>query len=162
MIDINVWLALTWDQHPQHVAAAEWFDTIDNALLAFCRFTMLGFLRLLTNRQIMGDSTANVAEAVALYDRWMQDPRVELAPEPRDAEARFRKALALHAAESSTKAIADCYLVGFAGAAAARIVTFDKGLAAMAKSRNIGVELLAPVGITSKSSGERRRPRTGN
>jgi hypothetical protein len=40
LIDINVWLALTWDQHPQHVPALHWYDTIDDSALLFCRFTM--------------------------------------------------------------------------------------------------------------------------
>jgi predicted nucleic acid-binding protein len=35
LIDINVWLALTWDRHPQHVPASEWYGSIDNAALLF-------------------------------------------------------------------------------------------------------------------------------
>src|SRR5208283_4008130 len=83
LIDINVWLALTWDLHPQHVPAARWYASLDDSALLFCRFTMLGFLRLLTDRQVMGDSTTTVAGALQLYDRWRQDPRVEMAAEPR-------------------------------------------------------------------------------
>jgi toxin-antitoxin system PIN domain toxin len=112
LIDINVWLALTWDQHPQHAPAAKWFSRIENAALLFCRFTMLGFLRLLTNRQVMGGSTVTLAAALELYDRWRSDPRVELAGEPRGTEQRFREALRGHADEPATKAVADCYLVG--------------------------------------------------
>jgi predicted nucleic acid-binding protein len=83
LVDINVWLALTWDRHPQHVPASRWYGSVGDDTLLFCRFTMLGFLRLLTNQQVMGDSTTTLAGALELYDRWMQDPRVELAPEPR-------------------------------------------------------------------------------
>jgi len=120
-----VWLALTWDLHPQHAAAARWYDPLEDATLLFCRFTMLGFLRLLTNRQVMGDSTVMVAGALDLYDHWRQDPRVELASEPSSTEEHFRRALTLHATEPATKAVADCYLVGFAEAAGAQLVTFD-------------------------------------
>jgi uncharacterized protein len=129
LIDINVWLALSWDLHPQHPAAARWFSSIEDARLLFCRFTMLGFLRLLTNRQVMGDSTSNVTGALEIYDRWTRDPRVEFASEPHGTEAPFREALTSHAAEAATKAIADCYLAGFADAAGARLVTFDRALA---------------------------------
>jgi toxin-antitoxin system PIN domain toxin len=142
LIDINVWLALTWDQHPQHAPAARWFETTDNSSLLFCRFTMLGFLRLLTNRQVMGGSTVTVAGALALYDRWRRDPRVELASEPRATEECFRLSLGSHASEPATKAIADCYLVGFAEALGARIVTFDKAFAALGRSRDVPVVLL--------------------
>jgi toxin-antitoxin system PIN domain toxin len=145
LIDINVWLALTWDGHPQHVAAARWYGSIGDAGLLFCRFTMLGFLRLLTNRQVMGASTATLSDALDLYDRWRQDPRVDLAPEPRRVEESFRHVLALHATQPATKAVGDCYLVGFAETAGAQLVTFDKGLAATARSRQISVALLRPV-----------------
>jgi uncharacterized protein len=144
LIDINVWLALTWDQHPQHVPASRWHASIDDAELLFCRFTMLGFLRLLTNRQVMGDSTTTLAGALQLYDRWRQDPRVELAPELRGTEALFRQAMAPLSLLPATKAIADCYLVGFAEAASAHLVTFDRGLAATARFRQIPLTLLEP------------------
>ena len=108
LIDINVWLAMTWDRHPQHASAAHWHDSLKDASLLFCRFTMLGFLRLLTNEMVMGDSVATVAGALALYDRWRQDSRVELAIEPRRTEALFRHALARFGRLPATKAIADC------------------------------------------------------
>jgi hypothetical protein len=158
LIDINVWLALTWDQHPQHTPAARWYRSIDESSLLFCRFTMLGFLRLLTNRQVMGGSTANVAQALGLYDQWRQDPRVEFAPEPQAVEAAFRDALAPHLQAPATKAIADCYLVAFAGAAGARVVTFDKGLAATARWRQVEVDLLPPRS-TPPSTARRHRSR---
>jgi predicted nucleic acid-binding protein len=69
---------------------------------------------------------------------------VELAPEPRGTEALFRQALAPHALQPATKAIADCYLAGFAEAAGAHLVTFDRGLAATAQFRQIPVALLEP------------------
>ena len=55
-----------------------------------------------------------------------------------------RRAMQLHGQQSATKAIADCYLVGFAESAGARLVTFDRGLAATAKLRMVLVSLLAP------------------
>jgi hypothetical protein len=158
LVDINVWLALTWDQHPQHAPASRWYASIGDAALLFCRFTMLGFLRLLTNRQVMGDSTATLAGALELYDRWRQDPRVDIAPELRGTEGLFRQALAPHALEPATKAIADCYLVAFAEATAARLVTFDRGLAATAQFRQVPVVLLAPVSASpARKRGARRK-----
>jgi uncharacterized protein len=145
LVDINVWLAMTWDLHPQHASAGRWYDSLEDATLLFCRFTMLGFLRLLTNRQVMGGSTVTLAGALDLYDRWSRDPRVELASEPRRTEQHFRDALALHAAEPATKAVADCYLIGFAQAAGAELVTFDQALAAAAQSRQVLVALLTPA-----------------
>lgn len=158
MVDINVWLALTWDQHPQHAPAARWYASLDDAALLFCRFTMLGFLRLLTNRQVMGDSTATLAGALELYDQWRQDPRVDIAPELRGTEELFRQALAPHALQPATKAIADCYLVGFAEAAGAHLATFDRGLAATAQFRQVPVALLAPATVSAaRKRGARKK-----
>jgi len=144
LIDINVWLAMTWDQHPQHASAARWYDSTNRAALWFCRFTMLGLLRLLTNQKVIGESTVSLADAWEIYDRWNQDPRVELAAEPRGMETFFRQATAPFSKLPATNAVADCYLVGFAQAAGARVVTFDKGLARTAQLRRVPVTLLEP------------------
>ncbi len=143
LIDINVWLALTWDFHLHHLAAARWYGKSDKSTLLFCRFTMLGLLRLLTNRQVMGDSTVTMAMALEIYDRWREDPRVELATELRGTEGFLRQALEPYSNQAATKAVADCYLVGFAEASGATILTFDKGLAANAAYRQVPVLLLA-------------------
>jgi toxin-antitoxin system PIN domain toxin len=144
LVDINVWLAMTWDQHPRHRSAVGWHDSIQDATLLFCRFTMLGFLRLLTHEKVMGGSTATVNGALDLYDQWKQDPRVELVMEPRGTEALFRQAVGRFGRLSTTKAIADCYLVGFAEAAGAHLVTFDRGLAGIARRRQLAVTLIHP------------------
>jgi uncharacterized protein len=158
LIDINVWLALTWDHHPQYASAFRWYSSIDDSRLLFCRFTMLGFLRLLTNRQVMGDSTTTVAGALQLYDRWLQDPRVELAPELRGTEELFRQVLASHSHQPATKAIADCYLTGFAESSGAHLVTFDRSLAANARLRQVPVALLEPGDSRAIAKHRGRRP----
>ena len=142
LIDINVWLALTWDGHPHHDVAGVWFESIDEATLLFCRVTMLGLLRLLTNEQVMGQSVVTVLEALGLYDRWNKDPRVELAGEPLGMEGVFRRALAPVGNRRATKAIMDCYLVSFAQTTGSKLVTLDKGLAATAKARKLPVTLI--------------------
>jgi hypothetical protein len=54
--DINVWVALTCEGHTHHSNAAEWFATLSpDAILAFCRFTQLGLLSLLTTVAVMSD-----------------------------------------------------------------------------------------------------------
>ena len=142
LIDINVWLAMTWDRHPQHAAAAAWYGSSDHAIFLFCRFTMLGLLRLLTNQKVMADSTFNIAGALSIYDRWRLDPRVEFASEPRQTDAAFRRALEPLARLAATKAVADSYLIGFAEAAGAHVVTFDRGLARHSRRRRVPCTLI--------------------
>jgi hypothetical protein len=83
----------------------------------------------------MGDSTATLRQAFDIYDQWCQDPRVDLAQEPRGVEFFLRDAAAPFLSKSATKALGDCYLAGFAEALGAHLVTFDKGLAGVARSR---------------------------
>ena len=142
LIDINVWLAMTWALHPQHARASVWYSSVNDSALWFCRLTMLGLLRLLTNAKVMGDSTVTIGDALKLYEQWLQDPRVELVPEPRTLEKAFRAALQPFTWQPATKAIADCYLIGFAEASGAHLVTFDQGLANAAQARKVPVMLL--------------------
>ena len=87
---------------------------------------------------------------------------MELAPEPRGAETLFRQATAPFALQPATKAIADCYLVGFAEAAGAQVVTFDRSLAATARFRQVPVALLEPAekADVGCACGDAEAPRT--
>lgn len=109
----------------------------------FCRFTMIGFLRLLTNRSVMGDSIVTLGQALDIYDRWHRDPRVVLAPEPRGVDGILRDAAEPLLSKPATKAVADCYLAAFAKAAGAHLVTIDKALAGTARSLKNQAVLIA-------------------
>ncbi|HTC86686.1 MAG TPA: hypothetical protein VK686_00240 [Bryobacteraceae bacterium] len=49
-------------------------------------------LRLLTNETVMGEETLTVDHAWSVYERWLDDPRVEFHPEPRNVDTAFRHA----------------------------------------------------------------------
>ena len=131
--DINVWVALTYEGHVHHTTAATWFTELPpDVTLAFCRFTQLGLLRLLTTAVVMGDEVMTQPQAWGAYDRWHHDPRVALVDEPAELEAQFRVLTRLR--QSATKDWADSYLAAFATVGQLTLVTFDKGLRAKAKS----------------------------
>ena len=131
--DINVWVALTYEGHVHHGIAAEWFETLSSdATLTFCRFTQLGFLRLLTAKAVMAEEVMTQPQAWAAYDRWLQDPRVELVNEPPELEPRFRALTRLR--QPATKDWADSYLAAFATIGQLTAVTFDRGLRTKVKS----------------------------
>ena len=131
--DINVWVALTYEGHVHHATAAAWFaDLSPDATLAFCRFTQLGLLRLLTAAAVMGDEAMTQPQAWAAYDRWRQDPRVTLVEEPAEIEPRFRALTRLR--QPATKDWADSFLAAFATAGQLTLVTFDRGLRTKARS----------------------------
>jgi uncharacterized protein len=122
--DLNVWIALTYGAHVHHLVASDWFDSLDlDVRLCFCRFTQLGFLRLLTAEAVMGDEVVGQGEAWILYDRWVQQGGALLLDEPPELERRFRaRTRSRHA---SPKAWADAYLAAFAEATEVTLVTFD-------------------------------------
>jgi toxin-antitoxin system PIN domain toxin len=131
--DINVWVALTYEGHSHHSNAAEWFAALpSDAGFAFCRFTQLGLLRLLTAEAVMGDEVRTQPQAWAVYDRWLSDPRVEFVDEPAGLETRFRVLTRLR--QPATKDWADSYLGAFATVGQLTLVTFDRALRSKAKS----------------------------
>lgn len=135
-LDVNVWLALSDGGHPHHAAVEVWMSRLpDDITLIFCRYTQLGLLRLLTNNAVMGDKTHTLNEAWAVYDRWLQDPRVEFYPEPRNVDAGFRKATEPFAGKAASKWVGNCWLLAFAEAAQARLVTFDQALCDVARKQ---------------------------
>jgi uncharacterized protein len=127
--DINVWLALSDVEHAHNTVASQWLEQLpDDSTLIFSRFTQLGLLRLLTNTAVMGDEILTLRQAWAVYDRWLQDPRVEFYPEPRNVGSAFRDATKPFAAKAATKWVGDCWLLAYAEASNARLVTFDQAL----------------------------------
>ncbi len=130
--DINVWVALTHGAHLHHDVARDWFNSLEpDTHFHFCRFTQLGFLRLLTAEAVMGDDVMNQVEAWAVYDRWLEDDRVAFVEEPAGIERRFRAATGMkHAAP---KVWADAYLSAFAATSQLTLVTLDRAFRGKAK-----------------------------
>jgi len=134
--DLNVWLALSDAGHCHNADAWDWLNGLSRDYqLHFSRYTHLGLLRLLTNRAAMNERTLTVREAWDVYDRWLNDPRVEFHPEPRDLETIFRQAMAEFSGKSAPNWIGDCYLLAYAQSCGSALVTFDKALHRLAKAQ---------------------------
>jgi toxin-antitoxin system PIN domain toxin len=135
-LDVNVWLALSVSGHSHNSDASHWMQRLpDDATLIFSRYTQLGLLRLLTNAAVMSDATLTLGEAWAVYDRWLQDPRVEFYSEPRNLEAGFRRATAPFTDKAATKWVGDCWLLAYAEGVQAQLVTFDQALCELARKQ---------------------------
>ena len=66
LLDVNVWLAFAVDGHPHHKAALKAWGELKRP--TFCRITQLGLLRLLCNRQVMGNDALEPEDAWAEYE----------------------------------------------------------------------------------------------
>jgi len=138
--DLNVWLALSVSAHIHSPEAWNWLNLVPRqAKLIFCRYTHIGFLRLLTNEAAMGEQTLTLQNAWRVYDTWISDPRVEFHPEPRGLDARFREATTPFAAKRASKWVGDCYLLAHARESGATLVTFDKALNDLARKSDYPV-----------------------
>jgi toxin-antitoxin system PIN domain toxin len=136
--DLNVWLALTVEGHPHFERARRYWreEGARAPAIHFCRVTMLGFLRLLTQPKLMGAAALSPAQALDRYLALLALAEVELTQEPPGCE----EALAEYVREPwfVPRLWTDAYLAAFARGAGLRLVTFDRDFA-----RFQGVELLA-------------------
>jgi uncharacterized protein len=127
--DVNVWLALNDVGHAHAAPAWAWLLGLPfDSRLIFSRYTQLGLLRLLTSKAVMGPKTLMLSRAWRAYDRWVDDPRVALAPEPTGLDSAFRKHMRPFDEQPATRLIGDCYLLAFAQQSDATLVTFDRAL----------------------------------
>jgi len=120
--DINVWVALTDAGHRHHARATRYWESESAVNMAFCRITMLGFLRLLCQPKVMLDRVLTVTQAWNAYHSWL-DRGVTYLEEPASLEAY----LVTFASRSEFigKQWTDAFLASFAVAANLRLVSFD-------------------------------------
>lgn len=121
--DVNVWLALAVREHVHHEAASQYWSESAAARVHFCRVTMLGMLRLLTQPRVMGPDALDLASAMALHERFAALPGVDLRPEPAETAKVLRR---LVDAALPGRLLTDAYLAAFAMAGGLRLVTFDR------------------------------------
>jgi toxin-antitoxin system PIN domain toxin len=135
LLDVNLWLALSASEHPHHVRAHRYWRNESAARLAFCRLSMLGFLRLVSNPMVMGEATLKAAEAWTAYERWRERNDVVFAAEPLDCEQHLSDWAGLNIMRP--RLWTDAYLAAFAVASRMRLVSFDRDF-----RRFPGLELL--------------------
>jgi toxin-antitoxin system PIN domain toxin len=121
--DLNVWLALAVSEHPHHDAAKAYWHSIAAARVCFCRVTMLGLTRLLTQPKLMGEGALGLRAAFEAYRRFATLPEVDFCDEPVDCELPLDGLLT---AELPARLCTDAYLAAFAIAGGLRLVSFDK------------------------------------
>lgn len=130
--DINVWIALAFRGHQHHPTASRWFENLGEDTAGFCRFTQLGFLRLITLRAVMQDDVRTHGQAWEAYDLLTSDSRVVFYSEPDASVIDNQFRVFSSDSQSSSGQWSDAYLAAFASAARLSLVTFDRGLSRLA------------------------------
>jgi toxin-antitoxin system PIN domain toxin len=115
-------------KHPHHQNAANWWRRRvlpSGDQVAFCRFTQLGLLRLLTNEQVMGDQRRTYPEAWQDYRQLLSQKPVFYHEEPESVEMILEFLCRLGG--SSPNFWTDANLAAFAKAGNLTFATFDRG-----------------------------------
>ena len=121
--DVNVWLALAVQEHPHHGQALAYWQHQAASRVWFCRVTMLGLVRLLTQPKLMGPGALDPAAALSAYDRFAALPEVGLHVDPPACDTDLRRLLQ---PALPRRLMTDAYLAAFASSGRLRLVTFDR------------------------------------
>ena len=143
LADVNVLLALAVAGHVHHATALYWFENSRNDQLAVCRITQMGFLRLLTNPQVMGANVQSARQAWRIYETMLEDSRIGFASEPAHFEALWRSST--EHSRLGPNFWTDACLGSFAAAAGWNVLTFD---ARFPRTEGARVRLLTPPRAT--------------
>lgn len=122
--DINVWMAISFEQHPLHDRARRYWTVEAGERQVFCRVTALGFLRLCTNTFVMGGQPLAPAQAWDFYRSLRRLPEVSFADEPANCETIMQAWVT--GSSFLPRLWTDAYLAAFAQASSLRLVSFDR------------------------------------
>lgn len=135
--DVNVWLALCSAAHPFHAAAMQYWQSACQAgtTLWFCRATMMGMVRLLSQPRVMGPNVLSLAQAMGLYRQWLATPAVELWVEAPAMDEAIEQILGRCAEPCPARLWTDICLAATAESAGLRLVSFDRDFERFALER---------------------------
>ena len=124
--DVNILIALSDPEHIAHDAAAAWHQSIGNAKFFLCPVTEGGFVRLMSNPLIGGES---MSVAILLLQEIVALPNVEHLPVSLSWLELIRPiASRLH----GYRQVTDALLLGLAIRNESVLVTLDRSIQALA------------------------------
>jgi toxin-antitoxin system PIN domain toxin len=128
LVDTNVWLALSFLNHPHHSAArAALLAATPQQLWLWCRATQQSFLRLASTPAITNafdESRLTNADAYLALEQLMALPQVALVEEPPDVMVHWPKFGALR--KPAPKLWMDAYLAAVAITGGWTLLTLDR------------------------------------
>ena len=128
LLDVNVLVALAWPTHVHHAEAVNWFSDHLPATWATASVAQAGFLRVSSNRKVLGDARSPAEAAAVLralteldgHVLWNDD--LDLVRSPGMSFDSLR----------GYRQVTDAHLLALATLHDGRLVTFDRGVADLA------------------------------
>jgi uncharacterized protein len=134
LLDVNVLVALLSAESDSHPAAQRWFVHNARKGWATCPFTEAGFVRI-TSNPVTSRHLIRPSQAIGILEESFRYPVHEFWKDDlsiAEATAEFREHLTGH--QQTT----DAYLLGLAVRHKGKLVTFDKGMAALVSVAGLG------------------------
>ena len=122
LLDVNVLLALSLDNHMHHLAATDWFDEADFDW-ATTPLTEAGYLRLMTNSRMVGFSVS-VNQAVNGLRELRKEAGFRFLPD----DTSLAEPVIHLGPLVGTKQVTDFHLVNLVAQGGMRLATFDGSL----------------------------------
>jgi len=126
--DINVLVAASRSDHPQHAIARDWLDAAigtceSGGSIEVLPMVAAGFLRLVTNSRVFPDPSPT-KDALAFMDALLAVPGVEMPESAREWPTLRRLCLD---GKLAGNAIPDAWIAAAVKVMNGRLVTFDRG-----------------------------------
>lgn len=121
--DVNVWIALSAEDHPFHLQAKQYFESTPARKLCFSWTSAMGLIRISCSSRALGGSPLTPSEAWDLYQRWRARDDVAMLTDPSGLEDTI--ADWVRAGKATPRNWTDLYQAAFARGHALRLVTFD-------------------------------------
>jgi len=121
--DLNVWLALVWPLHPQHLRARHYWQLEAGGRVVLCTSTALGLVRLLCHAGVMGEASLTPQAAGEVLERLCEQPGVGFGGEPTDSWEVFQALL--RKGSLASRHCTDAHLAAVAIVNGWRLVSLD-------------------------------------
>lgn len=121
LLDVNLLMALLWENHEQHERARRWFRNLKE--FATCPLGQLGFARV-SSHPLLGYGMSP-EQAFSVLRRLQADPRHQFVPDDLSCEDR----VLLTERIAGPNHVTDHYLVALARQHGLTLATFDEPLA---------------------------------
>jgi uncharacterized protein len=122
LLDVNILIALAWDNHEHHARAHTWFRKLGAISFATCNVTQSGFLRLSLNPNVV-HSQITIADAFAKLESFTKHPSHKFCEDgPLQADSPAWQMVTSH------KQVTDTNLRLIAHRHSRKLVTLDEGI----------------------------------
>jgi hypothetical protein len=122
LLDVNVLIALAWDDHEHHARAHAWFGNLSNESFSTCNVTQSGFVRLSLNPSVVHCQTG-ISDVFEMLKSFTEHPNHSFCE-----DGALQMELSAWQEVRSYKQVTDTNLFLIARRHGRKFATFDDGI----------------------------------